>query len=196
MLIKSLFTVLSLTLALGLSAITTSTIAAPPVKSSSATTVLDDYKKPPSFLFVLQAKEATLQPIKGELYRYTLSMKLNDDNVSKIIAFSDRPYRIVEIMTAEQLKDLWGESTNSFKSDPPNAVLLANEVDASIVIIESYTLENNLITLNIVSSYSYDGLIETDSGQGGPEQKIKRLIVTIDPGDGTEHSHSQGSTKK
>ena len=147
--INSLFTVLSLSLILGISAMTSITMAAPPPPKQHQSTVLDDYKKPPSFLFVLQAKEATLQPIKGELYRYTLSMKLNDDNVSKIIQFSDRPYRIVEMMTAKQLYDLWGEGTNSFKDDPPNAVLSANGFDARIVIIEGQTIDNDVMTFTL-----------------------------------------------
>ena len=76
--VKSLVTTVSLTLALSIGAITTSAIAAPSEQSTSAT-VLDVYKKPPSFLFVLQAKEAVLKPVKDTPYRYTLSMTLSDD---------------------------------------------------------------------------------------------------------------------
>ena len=61
--IKSLVTAVGLTLALSMGAITTSTIAAPSGQSASAT-VSDDNKKPPSFLFVVQAKEAVLKPVK------------------------------------------------------------------------------------------------------------------------------------
>ena len=53
-------------------------------------------------------------------------MQLNDDNVGNIIEFSDRPYRIVNMMKAGQLQDVWGEGKNSFKDDPPNAVLSAS----------------------------------------------------------------------
>jgi|GEM_PF-4121698 len=169
MLIKSLFTVLSLTLALGLSSITTSVIAAPPAKSPSSTT-LDDYKKPPSFLFVVQAKEAVMKPVKDDKYRYTLTMKLNDDNLSKIIQFSDRPYRIVEMVTAKQLNEMWGEGTNSFKTDPPNAVLSANGFDARIVIIESQTIDNGVMTFTLRSAPK----------QGGRTDGLVDAVLTID----------------
>ena len=149
---KSLFIVLSLTLTLGLSGITASTIASPPSTKPTSATVLDEYKKPPSFLFVLQAKEAVLKPVKDDLHRYTLSMKLTDENVGKIIAFTDRPYRIVKMMTTKQLLDLWGEGKNSFKADPPNAVLSANGFDARIVILESMIINNEQLTYTLVQT--------------------------------------------
>jgi hypothetical protein len=41
-----------------------------------------------------------------------------------IFAFTDRPYRKHDYMTGEQFAALWTHSgSNSFKSDPPNAVL-------------------------------------------------------------------------
>ena len=86
MYIRSLITTVGLTLALSLGAITTSAIAAP---SGQSKIVSDDNKKPPSFLFVVQAKEAVLEPVDDDLHRYTLSMKLTDENVGNIIAFTD-----------------------------------------------------------------------------------------------------------
>ena len=148
---KSLVTTVGLTLALSLGSITTSTIAAPSGQSASST-VLDVYKKPPSFLFVVQAKEAVLKPVDDDLHRYTLSMKLTDENVGKIIAFTDRPYRIVKMMTTKQLLDLWGEGKNSFKADPPNAVLSANGFDARIVILESMIINKELLTYTLVQT--------------------------------------------
>ena len=149
--IKSLLIALGLTLTLGLSGITTSTIASNCSKHASAT-VLDEYKKPPSFLFVVQAKEAVLKPVDDDLHRYTLSMKLTDENVGKIIAFTDRPYRIVKMISTKQLLDLWGEGKNSFKADPPNAVLSANGFDARIVILESMIINNEQLTYTLVQT--------------------------------------------
>ena len=142
---------MGLTLTLGLSGITTNTIASNCSKHASAT-VLDEYKKPPSFLFVVQAKEAVLKPVDDDLHRYTLSMKLTDENVGKIIAFTDRPYRIVKMMTTKQLLDLWGEGKNSFKADPPNAVLSASGFDARIVILESMIINNEQLTYTLVQT--------------------------------------------
>ena len=150
MTIKSIFAVLSLSLILGISAMTSITMAAPPPPKQHQSTVLEKYKKPPSFLFVLQANEATMSLVKGKPNTYTLTMKLTHENFRKIIAFSDRPYRIVKYMTVKQLKDLWGEGSNSFKTDPPNAVLSAEGVDASIVIIEGYEITEGQLVLTLV----------------------------------------------
>ena len=169
---KSLFIVLSLTLTLGLSGITASTIASLPSTKPTSATVLDEYKKPPSFLFVVQAKEAVLKPVKDDSSRYTLSMTLSDDNLNKIIAFSDRPYRLVDMMTAKQLHDLWGEGKNCFKADPPNAALSGNGLDASIVIVESMTIDNGQLV------YS---LVPTDLNNTSPQPvRLKDMVLIID----------------
>ena len=169
--IRSLVTTVGLTLALSLGAITTSAYAAPSGQSASAT-VLDEYKKPPSFLFVVQAKEAVLKPVDDNPHRYTLTIQLNDDNMSKIIAFTDRPYRIVKMMTTKQLLDLWGEGKNSFKADPPNAVLSASGFDARIVILESMIINNEQLTYTLVLTDP-----STPSLKGG---QLKDAVVTID----------------
>ena len=175
MYIKSLITTVGLTLALSLGAITTSAYAAPSGQSASAT-VLDEYKKPPSFLFVVQAKEAVLKPVDDDLHRYTLSMKLTDDNVGKVIAFN----RIVKMMTTKQLLDLWGEGKNSFKADPPNAVLSANGFDATIVILESMIINKEQLTYT---------LVQTDPSR--PSLKgglVKDVALMIAPGHCDEYS--------
>ena len=67
-------------------------------------------------------------------------MTRSHDNTIKIIAFSDRPYRIVKTMTANQLHNMWGESSSSFRVDPPNAILYSREVDSTVVIIEGFSI--------------------------------------------------------
>ena len=121
----------------------------------------------------MQAKEAVLNPVDDDPNRYTLTMKLTDDNVGNIIEFSDRPHRIVKMMTAKQLYNLWGERTNSFKDDPPNAVLSANGFDVRIVILESMTIDNGVLTYI---------LIKTDQSQGATLQpdNLEQAILTID----------------
>ncbi len=169
--ITSLLTAVGLTLALSLGAIASSAIAAPSGQSASAT-VSDDNKKPASFLFVVQAKEAELKPVDDDPHRHTLTMQLNDDNDGNIIEFSDRPYRIVKMITAKQLQELWGEGKNSFKADPPNAVLSANGFDARIVILESMTRDDGQLTYT---------LVQTDRSISSlQESALKNLVMTID----------------
>ena len=86
-------------------------------------------------------------------------MQLNDDNVGNIIEFSDRPYRIVNMMKAGQLQDVWGEGKNSFKDDPPNAVLSASGFDARMVTLESMTIDDGQLTYTLVQTNpSYSSL--------------------------------------
>ena len=113
-----------------------------------------------------------MKPVDDDLHRYTLSMKLTDENVGKIIAFTDRPYRIVKMMTTKQLLDLWGEGKNSFKADPPNAVLSANGFDAPIVILESMIINKELLTYTLVQTDP-----STPSLKGG---QLKDVVLTID----------------
>ena len=99
-------------------------------------------------------------------------MKLTDENAGKIIAFTDRLYRIVKMMTTKQLLDLWGEGKNSFKADPPNAVLSANGFDARIVILESMIINKELLTYTLVQTDP-----STPSLIGG---QLKDAVATID----------------
>jgi hypothetical protein len=51
---------------------------------------------------------------------------------SMFVSLSDRPQRVVGHMTTGDFVDLWGgEGDNSFKTDPPNAVLAFVESGAN-----------------------------------------------------------------
>jgi hypothetical protein len=67
-----------------------------------------------------------------------------------IFAFTDRPYRQHAYMTGEQFTSLWADSgSNSFKADPPNAVLTWVEgevVKEAEVVITGASFEGNSIT--------------------------------------------------
>ena len=43
--------------------------------------------------------------------------------------FSDRPERIVGHITTQEFVDMWGKGTDSFKADPPNAVLTVHDAE-------------------------------------------------------------------
>ena len=113
-----------------------------------------------------------MKPVDDDQHRYTLSMKLTDENVGKIIAFTDRPYHIVKMITAKQLLDLWGEGKNSFKADPPNAVLSASGFDARIVILKSLTIDDGLLTYTLILPHLRDSSLK-----GG---QLKDMVLTID----------------
>ena len=103
------------------------------------------WRKEPSYLFVLQADSGELKSEDDEDYTLTL----NHTHVNHVIVFTDRPYRKVTYMTADQLKDLWSLGSNSFKSDPPNAVLMAKGHKAQIIVLRGITVNNETVTFDV-----------------------------------------------
>ena len=69
-----------------------------------------------------------------------------------IFAFTDRPYRKHAYMTGQQFASLWADSgSDSFKTDPPNAVLTwveAEDVKEAEVVITGASFDGNSITYN------------------------------------------------
>jgi hypothetical protein len=67
-----------------------------------------------------------------------------------IFAFTDRPYRKHAYMTGEQFASLWAEAgSDSFKTDPPNAVLTwveGEDVKEAEVVIKDASIDGNSIT--------------------------------------------------
>ena len=102
-------------------------------------------KSKEEWLFVHTAQEA--QPTSS-----TLVMPISRD----IFAFTDRPYRKHSYLTGDKFASLWSDSSSdSFKVNPPNAVLtwieegVIKEVEVVIANASSdgknitYTLKNN-----------------------------------------------------
>jgi hypothetical protein len=67
-----------------------------------------------------------------------------------IFAFTDRPYRKHAYMTGEQFASLWADSgSDSFKTDPPNAVLTwveGEDVKEAELVITGASIDGNSIT--------------------------------------------------
>jgi hypothetical protein len=88
--------------------------------------------------------------------------------------FSDRPQRVVGHMATSDFVDLWGEGANSFKDDPPNAVLAflqpGDDVpEDAVVVIRDPRLEDGRL------SYAIESLDGTVPPQAGP------ITLFIDP---------------
>ena len=60
---------------------------------------------------------------------------LDHGDIEKVLAFTDRPYRIVKHMSGEKFKTLWSEGSNSFAEDPPNASVIINQHLQTIVLL-------------------------------------------------------------
>ena len=100
----------------------------------------------PEWLFVHTADSAQV------LNKTTVLMPLSRD----IFAFTDRPYRKHLYLNGEQFVSLWSEdSSNSFKADPPNAVLTwvdKEEVKELEVVITDANFDGNSVIYSIYDS--------------------------------------------
>jgi hypothetical protein len=128
------------------------------------------HKHDGGWLYVVSSGKAYVHKLPGH-DQYALTMYLPDlDQVTK---FSDRPLRIVRYMSARALKSIWKEGDNSFKVDPPNAVLFAKNLRPVIVVIKSAHVHHNRATY----------IIETPDLFGLPES-LHKVTLSIDSGCG------------
>ena len=92
------------------------------------------------WLFVHTAEEAQV------INATTIVMPVTRD----VFAFTDRPYRKHGYMTGEQFVSLWADSgSNSFKADPPNAVLTwvdGEDVKEAELVITGASFDGESIT--------------------------------------------------
>jgi len=70
------------------------------------------------------------------------------------LMFSDRPERIVGHLTATQFVEGWGDGENSFREDPPNAVLsflaATDETPEDVVVtLTNPRLQGDALTYNV-----------------------------------------------
>ncbi|MDB2394606.1 hypothetical protein N9W36_00520 [Porticoccaceae bacterium] len=96
------------------------------------------------WLFVHTADEAQV------INNTTIVMPVTRD----IFAFTDRPYRKHDYMTGEQFVSLWADSgSNSFKTDPPNAVLTwveGEDVKEAEVVVTGASLDGKSMTYTVM----------------------------------------------
>jgi len=78
---------------------------------ANAEHVIDDSKEP-RYLFVLSGTSGSL---KGD----TLTL----NGVPNVIYFSDRPNRVAGHISLAKFVESWNKGVDSYKADPPNAVL-------------------------------------------------------------------------
>ncbi len=96
----------------------------------SAEHVIDDSKEP-GYLFVLSAASGSL---KGD----TLTLNA----VPNVVYFTDRPDRVAGHLSLEKFVESWDKGSDSFKKDPPNAILsVLNKDGAQNMVIELMSVE-------------------------------------------------------
>jgi hypothetical protein len=92
-----------------------------------------------------------------------------------VFAFTDRPYRKHGYMTGEQFTSLWADSgSDSFKADPPNAVLTwvdGEDVKEAELVITGASFDGGSITYTLKSHSTNVGMLKSVSlfvDMGGP----------------------------
>ncbi len=112
-----------------------------------------------SYLFVIMSNYGKIQQASDGSYQ----LILDHGDVEKVLAFSNRPYRLVKHDTGEALKTMWSQGSNSFADDPPNATVIINQQLQTIV----------LLNMNVVG----DQTIFTIRADG-PQSLIEQSGVT------------------
>jgi len=69
----------------------------------------------PSYLFVIMSNYGMIQQTSNGEYQ----LILDHSNVEKVLAFTNRPYRLVQHTTGEDLESIWTQGSKSFEKDPP-----------------------------------------------------------------------------
>ena len=118
------------------------------------------------WLFAVTARQAMLSNADGV---YILDVK--HDDVERIVAFTDRPNRIVKEIDASELADEWiTPGSNSFKEDPPNASFASSGTPLDIIEIIDAS------SMNDVLRFKFKYLNSSERKLG----KIDNVVLTID----------------
>ena len=155
--------ILSIALSVGLVFTTGSLVAQ---TSSQTSAQASSTSKPAliSFLFVVSSDKAKVTMPSQTTYKLTI---LRSD-LNQVLVFSDRPERIVHTITAKELQANWKVASNSFKVDPPNAVLSSYETKPVIVILQSMQVNKNDISFTFTTDHPMTA------------RHMKKVTLTID----------------
>ena len=88
-------------------------------------------KAQPTFLFSMYAKQGKIKKLGTDLY----ALQIERSNVSSLIEFSNRPYRIVENISVNFLAQQWKEKTNNFTENSPNVAISGANLKPHIVVM-------------------------------------------------------------
>ena len=107
---------------------------------ANAEHVIDDSKNP-GYLFVISGTSGSLD---GD--------KLTLNSVPNVVYFTDRPHRVAGHLSLEKFVESWNKGVNSFKADPPNAVLSIfgeNESKNTVVELMNPEVKAGSISFNV-----------------------------------------------
>ena len=131
------------------------------------------YSDEPKFFAILHAQSGSISEINATAY----TLELNDVS-DKTILFSDRPDRIVTSVSTSVFIGNWSVGEDSFVVDPPNAILVVDEMEKQDgVIVELF----NPVYHSQKKTLKYD-IIPDNTTSIDLSQEFSQNTLTIDPG--------------
>ena len=117
-----------------------------------------DTQKNTQWLYMVTSDQAAVKNNNGDMQ---IVVPVDSSNTA---GFGDRPARIVQKMTIEDLASLWDEGENSFSKDPPNTGMYMAKKHG-IVVLKSLVIENsNAIFTFTMDDNSQDTFVSGDTG--------------------------------
>lgn len=102
--------------------------------------------KPVEWLYVITSKKADIT--KNDKAQYELT--LDHAHIERVLAFSDRPNRIVRFISPKYFEKRWGAGKNSFEKDPPNAIAVFGQEKIAMKLM-SVSVDNDKTSFVISS---------------------------------------------
>ena len=145
---------------------------------------------PAKLLFVVTVEAGTITKVNDT--RHELSFSADDLNTA--LAFTDRPERQAFDLTLPMLLAMWGEGSDSFVADPPNAVVEDSRFRVGVTEVTGLKAEGETVTFHL-DNMAFRSLDESDDLVGDVEHLslfIDSSIVTADGVAGVLRLAAQG----
>lgn len=139
------------------------------ISHNSSGSTASTSKKAPTFLFAVSAGTGYLKSLGNNQYALTMNLP----STGQVVMFSDRPQRIVKVINAKTLAKIGTLGSNSFAKSPPNAVLSAQGMMPTIVMVTGVKVKGNQATYQL----------KTGPNEPKPSklnQALKKITLTID----------------
>ena len=117
-----------------------------------------DTQKNIQWLYMVTSEQASIKNNNGVMQ---IVIPIDSSNT---VGFGDRPARIVQKMTIEDLATSWDQGEDSFSKDPPNAGMYMAKKHG-IVVLKSLVIENsNAVFTFTIDDNSQDSFVSGDTG--------------------------------
>lgn len=145
-----------------------STVCALSLCTSTLATTAKTEKEPTHYSFVIKSPQSKLLHVKGKTYQLVVPMS----DVKSVLAFSDRPARIVKKLSVKEYVTMVNSGSDSFKKDNPNVALT----------VSSYPTEVFVLT-GVVKSKSKNEVayqLTLLDNQKNPSKQAGQMVMFVD----------------